>query len=178
MEYKDLKIEHYNELLSAKKSTPGGGSALAITLSLACSLCNMVINFTIEKKGYEHLKEKLIEYQKKINLYLKNAYQYADLDSKTFSDLMAAYKSQDQDEIARCSKEASLVPFNLYLLTERVQTIADDLFLIGNKNVVSDAKIASDLCYSIYPGCILNIKANIKNISDQETLNLLKTILE
>lgn len=177
MEYRKLEIEHYNELLSAKKSTPGGGSALAITLSLACSLCNMVINFTMNKKGYEHLTDKLKDYQEKINLYLKNAYQYADLDSKTFSDLMDAYRMQDQEQIEKCSIEASLVPFNLYLLTERVQLIADDLYIIGNKNVVSDAKIASDLCYSIYPGCVLNIKANIKNIHDEETLNLLKTIL-
>ena len=77
MEYRKLEIEHYNELLSAKKSTPGGGSALAITLSLACSLCNMVINFTMNKKGYEHLidfKDRTIYIDSSINVddfYLK-----------------------------------------------------------------------------------------------------------
>ena len=81
-----------------------------------------------------------------------------------------------QELIEKYSLEASMVPYNLYLLTERVQVIADELFIIGNKNVVSDAKIASDLCYSIYPGCVLNIKANINNVKDLNALNLLKTI--
>lgn len=177
MEYKSLTIEHYNELLKAKKSTPGGGSALAITLSLACSLCQMVINFTLNKKGYESLEEKLLSYSKELDSLLINSYQYADLDSKAFNELMDAFRIKDNELIEKKSIEASLVPFNLYLLTERVQLIADDLFIIGNKNVTSDAKIASDLCYSIYPGCVLNIKANMKNIHDEETLNLLKTIL-
>jgi formiminotetrahydrofolate cyclodeaminase len=79
--------------------------------------------------------------------------------------------------IEKYSIEASLVPYNLYLLAERVQIIADDLFVIGNKNVVSDAKIASDLCYAIYPGCVLNIKANMGNIKDLEVLNKLKTVI-
>ena len=51
MSFKDLSIEEYNHALGEKKSTPGGGSALAITLSLACSLLLMVINFTLDKKG-------------------------------------------------------------------------------------------------------------------------------
>ena len=177
MNYSELSIVKYNELLGEKKSTPGGGSALAITLSLACSLCKMVINFTIDKKGYEHLNEKMMKMSKQIDLYLNNAYKYAELDSVTFSNLMEAYKNKNHEEIEKCSVEASMIPFNLYLLTERVQTIADELFLIGNKNVVSDAKIASDLCYSIYPGCKLNILANIKSIHDETVLNTLKSII-
>lgn len=178
MEYKLLSIKEYNEMISAKKSTPGGGSALAIALSLAISLCKMVINFTIDKKGYEELKEKLSQMNTQLDLYLLKSYKYADLDSSTFASLMAAFKSQDENEIEKCSIDASMIPYNLYLLTERVQAIADELFLIGNKNVVSDAKIASDLCYSIYPGCILNIKANIKNIRNQQVINTFKTIIE
>lgn len=177
MEYKALKIEEYNQVLGAKKSIPGGGNTLALVLSFACSLCNMVINFTIDKKGYEHLKEKLETYQKEINAILEKSYLLADEDSKAFSLLMSAYKENNQELIEKYSLNASMVPYNLYMLTERVQIIADDLFIIGNKNVVSDAKIASDLCYAIYPGCILNIKANITNVKDLNAINLLKTII-
>lgn len=178
MGYKDLSIEQYNELLAQKRSVPGGGSALGVALSLACSLCLMVIHFTIEKKGYEHLKEKLSGYEEELKRYREEAYAYADEDSNAFSSLMEAFRSGDESRIEIASKEASLVPYRLYLLTERVQVIADDLFLIGNKNVVSDARIASDLCYSIYPGCRLNIEANKDNIRDQEFLNRLNSILE
>lgn len=178
MEYKTLTIEEYNKLLGAKKSVPGGGNTLALVLSFACSLCNMVINFTIDKKGYEHLNEKLKVYKNEIDTILEKSYSLATLDSEAFSLLMGAYKEGNQELIEKYSLEASMVPYNLYLLTERVQVIADELFIIGNKNVVSDAKIASDLCYSIYPGCVLNIKANINNVKDLNALNLLKTIIQ
>ena len=177
MEYKDLTIKEYNELLQTKKATPGGGSALAITLSTAISLCQMVINFTIEKKGFEDYVPRLKEFKEQLDLYLLKAYKYSDLDSSTFSNLMAAFKEKDSAKIEQASIDASMIPFNLYLLTERVQVIADELFIKGNKNVVSDAKIASLLCYSIYPGCALNIEANIKNIQNPEVINMLKTVL-
>ena len=178
MEYKQLTIENYNEMLSAKKSTPGGGNTLALVLSFACSLCNMVINFTIDKKGYEHLNEKLLGFKETISKAQLRAYRYADMDSESFSSLMQAFKEGNKENIEKYSIEASMVPYNLYLLAERVHSIADELFVIGNKNVISDAKIASDLCYSIYPGCILNIKANIGNIKDQNVVNLLRSVIE
>ena len=77
MEYKTLTIEEYNKLLGAKKSVPGGGNTLALVLSFACSLCNMVINFTIDKKGYEHLNEKLKAYQNEIDTILEKSYSLA-----------------------------------------------------------------------------------------------------
>lgn len=178
MNYRHLSIENYNELLGKKLPTPGGGSTLAVVLSLACSLCNMVINFTIDKKGYEHLKDDLIEYQSQINNILEKAYYYADEDSKAYSNLMEAFRSKDQEQIEKMSIKASMVPYEVYLLAERVQVIADYLFIHANKYIVSDAKIASDLCYSIYPGCVATINANIKNIYDEEVLNLLKSIIQ
>lgn len=178
MEYKNRTIGQYNELLAQRKSVPGGGSALAMTLSLACSLCLMVVRFTLDKKGYEPLKEKMEGFEEELNRFREEAYAYADEDSRAFSALMEAFRTGESKRIEEASEKASLVPYRLYLLTERVQVIADELFLIGNKNVVSDAKIASDLCYSIYPGCRLNIEANKKNIRDAEFLNRLNSILE
>ena len=178
MEFSKLSIEHYNELLGAKVSTPGGGSALAITLSLACSLCNMVINFTIDKKGYEGLKDKLEEYKKQVDIVLKKAYFLSDEDARVYSELMSAYRSKDPELIEKCSIDASLVPYNIYLSAEVIQNIADDLYLCANKNIISDAKIASNLCYSIYPGCVATIKANVNSIHDEEVLAKLKSVIE
>ena len=177
MEFKTLSIEEYNKELQAKKSTPGGGSALAITLSIAISLCKMVISFTIDKKGYEEYHDKLVEMDSRLDMYLLKAYKYADLDSSTFRALMEAFKSKDEERIESASIDACMIPFNLFELTQQVHNIADELFQKANKNVISDAKIASDLCYSIYPGCVLNIKANIVNIHNEEARKFFNKVL-
>ena len=94
MSFKDLSIEEYNHALGEKKSTPGGGSALAITLSLACSLLLMVINFTLDKKGYEEHQKRMVELKENITRIQEEAFVLADEDSLTFKALMASYKYQ------------------------------------------------------------------------------------
>ncbi|MGN1295390.1 MAG: cyclodeaminase/cyclohydrolase family protein [Bacilli bacterium] len=176
MSFKDLSIEEYNRILGEKKSTPGGGSALAITLSLACSLCLMVINFTIDKKGYEDHKERLLILKEKMEQIEEKAFSLADEDSLTFKALMASYKYQDSDLISQRAKECCLVSYNLYLYTEQVEAIARELILKGNKNLISDAKIAASLCISIYPGCKMNIEANMSSIKDSSFIEQMKSI--
>ena len=177
MAFKDLSIEEYNCALSEKKSTPGGGSALAISLSLACSLCLMVINFTIDKKGYEKNQERMISLKEKVEQIKEKAFVLSDEDSLTFKSLMSSYKYQDSDLISERAKECCLVPYKLYLLTEQVETIAQELLIKGNKNLVSDAQIAADMCMSIYRGCKMNIEANLPSIKDVSFIEQMKSIL-
>ena len=79
MSFKDLSIEEYNHALGEKKSTPGGGSALAITLSLACSLLLMVMNFTLDKKGYEEHQKRMVELKENITRIQEEAFVAASL---------------------------------------------------------------------------------------------------
>ena len=46
MKLSDLTINEYFDLLSSKKSVPGGGSCLGLVLEASCSLGLMVCNFT------------------------------------------------------------------------------------------------------------------------------------
>ena len=67
MSFQKLTIEEYQLQLESKKSTPSGGSALALILETAASLCLMVCNLTINKKGYEEVRYQIEEYIKNIN---------------------------------------------------------------------------------------------------------------
>ena len=176
MSFKDLSIEEYNHALGEKKSTPGGGSALAITLSLACSLLLMVINFTLDKKGYEEHQKRMVELKENITRIQEEAFVLADEDSLTFKALMASYKYQDSDLISQRAKECCLVSYKLYLFTEQVESIARELILKGNKNLVADAKIAASLCLSIYPSCKDNIEINISSVKDASFIEQMKSI--
>jgi len=178
MKFQDMKITEYQDILASKKSTPGGGSALALVLLNAISLCEMVYNFTVDKKGFEDIRDELIEINKKLQLYKEDAYFLLNEDSVVFNALMDAYKSKDEKRIEDASIDACEVPYRLYQVTKNVQVIAKSLSLKGNPNVISDSKIADDLCSSIYNGCQLNIKANLKCVHDKVLLEKYLSVLD
>ena len=61
MNFSELTIKEYSDILASRTSVPGGGSCLALVLELACSLGLMTANFTLNKKGYEDVEEKVKE---------------------------------------------------------------------------------------------------------------------
>jgi len=177
MKFEEMSVKEYQDILSSKKSIPGGGSALALVLQTAISLCKMTVNFTLCKVGYEKVQVEMAKVNEQLDELTPIAYSLYNRDSESFLKLMEAYKTKDAALISEASIEACEVPFELYLATEQVQKLAQICIAKGNKNVVSDAKIAQDLCMSIYNGCILNVKANIKCIQDEVAVNKFKTIL-
>ncbi len=176
MAFEDLKVSEYLSLVGNKTSTPGGGSVLGLVLSLACSLDLMVVNFTLDKKGYESVQKEVLDLKEQISQIEKEAQELMNLDSIQFNELMDAYRSKDEERIAYSSILAADVPYKLYILTKRLEEISSRLCVIGNKNVISDSSIAKDLCLSIYPGCVENIKANIKLVKDEEAIARLTSI--
>lgn len=177
MSFQKYSVEQYQSELGSKKSTPSGGSALALTLETAASLCLMVCNLTVNKKGYEEVREKIISLTEQIDGIKKESQSLMDEDSIAFNALMEAFKNKDQEEIASKAVYSAMVPYRLYVETKKLQHIAEVLIKIGNKNVQSDAIIAKDLCLAIYQGTILNIKANVPYVKDDKVLDTLNSIL-
>ena len=177
MSFQKYTVEQYQLELESKKSTPSGGSALALILETAASLCLMVCNLTVNKKGYESVRENIISLTEQIIEIKKESQSLMDEDSIAFNALMEAFKNKNQEEIANKAEYSAMVPYRLYVETKKLQRIAEVLIEIGNKNVQSDAIIAKDLSLAIYQGSILNIKANIPYIKDNKVLETLNFIL-
>lgn len=177
MSFQKITVEEYQALLESKKSTPSGGSALALTLETAASLCLMVCNLTINKKGYENYYSEILSLIDSIKEIKIESQKLMDEDSVAFNSLMEAFKLKDSSQIEKCAIDSAMVPYRLFIETKKLQEISQRLEVIGNKNVQSDAIIATDLCKAIYPGSILNIKANVPYIKESKILNLLNEIL-
>ena len=177
MKFSELTIKEYSLLLSARKSTPGGGSCLALVLELACDLGLMMSNFTLGKKGYEEVQDRVKDIVKELEIIKDRAHLLIDLDGAAYEMVMDAYKSREQNKIKEASLYACEIPYELYNLTKKTEELCLTIASIGNKNLVSDAKIAIDLCRSIYNGCLLNIECNINNVEEtkrEKFLSLLK----
>lgn len=168
MKLNELTINEYSALLEAKKSVPGGGSCLALVLELACDLGLMTCNFTIEKKGYEGVQEEVLSLCNRLKSIKEKANNLINLDGEAYQQVMNAFRSKDEVEIKKASLFACEVPYEVYTLTKEVEDICERLYLIANKNVISDAKIGSDLCKAIYPGCRYNIECNINQVEEEK----------
>ena len=178
MSFQKITVEEYQSLLESKKSTPSGGSALALTLETASSLCLMVCNLTINKKGYELVFSTIQNYIFSITEIKEEAKKMMDEDSIAFNELMNAFKNKDENKIHEKAIDSAMVPYRLFMQAKKLQSIAESLKEIGNKSVQSDAIIAIDLCKAIYHGSILNIKAYLPYIIDKEVVKLLNSIID
>lgn len=178
MNFSDLKINEYTKLLEEKKSVPGGGSCLALVLELACSLGMMVLNFTINKKGYEEVFDEAQILLNDLKNIKEKAHHLIDEDGEAYQKIMDAYKSKDTNLISEASIYGCEVPYQLFLLTKECENILIRVNVIGNKNLISDSMIGVDLCKSIYNGARMNIKCNINGIIDPSKKEKYLIILE
>lgn len=168
MKLNELSIIEYCNLLAEKRSVPGGGSALSLVLEIACSLGLMVANFTINKKDYEIYYDEVSEIIVKLSRLKEEAHNLIDEDSVAYKEIMEAYKSKDADKISLASIHGCEVPYQLYMLTKECEELCERIEEIGNRNLLSDARIAVDLCQAIYPGCKDNIICNIDQIHSKK----------
>ncbi len=173
----ESKITEFLDDLAGKSSTPGGGSAAALVGACAAALVSMVFNFTIGKKGYESVQDRVKELLTESERLRAEFTKLIDLDAGAFDKIMAAYKlpkSNDEEKSSRktaiqaATKEAASVPFKTAELSVELLSLAMESAEIGNKNVVSDAAVAASLAYSSMESAWVNVEINLKSITDDD----------
>ncbi len=174
MELNSLSIKEYINAVSNKTSVPGGGSVLALTNELAAALLLMVCNFTISKKGYENVHDRIERLIKEISLIKDNCHELINEDAISFNNLMLAFKSKNEDNISIAAIDAALTPYKLLKISKSLLKFADEIKLIGNSNLISDAEIAYELIKSSIPGTLHHIQINLKSIKDEKIKFLLE----
>lgn len=186
MLFKDYNIEMFLKELSSDAPSPGGGSTAALVSALSGALNSMVYSLTIGKKMFESLsmenKEKMMEFNKKANDFIKNSKEFMEKDRRDFLELMNSYKmpkSTDEEIIIRknkikeCTIKAMETPLNL--AKECLGFYDNIAFAVeyGNKNLVSDAGVAAILLHSAIESALINVKVNLNSLrNDDKFLNL------
>ncbi|MFC1625170.1 cyclodeaminase/cyclohydrolase family protein [Patescibacteria group bacterium] len=175
---KNLKISDYIERLSSSSPTPGGGATACIVGSFSASLIEMVCNLTLGKKNYEEFEEEIeniLDNAKKINLKLLDL---SDEDIKAFNLVMESFKLSDkkakETKKEEAFKKATSVPLKVYLLTQKLETMSQKLFEIGNKNAFSDAKSAYHLAKAAGLSALENVSINLPYIKDSNFIKEVK----
>ena len=181
MLFKDYTVDKFILELSSDAPSPGGGSTAALVAALSSSLNSMVYSLTIGKKVFEKLsdneKNKMVKLQEEAKEFIKKAQNFMEQDRDDFLSLMDSYKlPKDNEEEIILRKEKikentmKAMETPLLLAEECIKFYDNIEFAIkhGNKNLISDAGVATVLLHSAIESSIINVKVNLNVLKEEE----------
>ncbi len=175
MDWNELTINQFQEALSSKNPTPGGGTASALALGQSASLVAMVANLTIGNEKWSEGWEISDEALKLANQVKKESARLAKEDSDSFNKVMAAFKlpkkTDDEKEIRRekirnCTLIAAKIPYETAVLGLDLLKIMVPLSLLGNGNAISDVGVAALLASAGCKGALFNVEINLNSLPE------------
>lgn len=175
--FEELTLAQYNEILSSKSPTPGGGSALAVVGTIACSLVEMSINVTLPKVS-EEIAAMLQSHCSFFARARKRLHQLSDEDAAAFRHIVQCMhlpketpeqQSLRTAQLQKAYHKAALVPLDVMgICLETLRCARNKVFDNLYKYVASDCKIGMDLFGNIIENSMENVFANTTLLHDQQ----------
>jgi formiminotetrahydrofolate cyclodeaminase len=164
-------IDEFVEATASRQPTPGGGSVTALVGALGAALGEMVVNYSLGKKGLEayagELQPALGELKGARQALLKLMAE----DQLAYESL-SALRKLPADSAERRSKmpaavEACIrVPQEVAATSARVLEHCDKIVNFVNPYLLSDLRICADLAMASIRCANYNVHANLSSIED------------
>jgi len=173
---KDTSIELFLDDLASRKPTPSGGSAAAVMGAMGAALVSMVCNLTIGRTQYRDFEEELKSVLTKAEELRRDLIKMIEEDVQAFDAVMRAYRmprltkgetATRAQVIQTALKMVTLVPMRCCRACREVITLGSVVGEKGNRNVVSDAGVATVAAYAALRSAALNVFTNAKVIADR-----------
>lgn len=172
MSFADMTVREFVAELSTDDATPGGGSGAAITGAMGAALGEMVCNLTIGKEDFEHVEADMVAARETLEGHRERLLDLADEDSAAFDELMAAYRTPEDEGKAEAIEEASKTAAEVPLETaqECLAVIEEsiDVAAKGNPHSVTDAGTAALLAHAALESALYNVEINLGSIDDED----------
>lgn len=185
--YFEQPLQLFLDELASAQSTPGGGSASALSGAIAASLASMVARLTLARADYSsaHVEIQAILQQTE---QLRERFQRLMLeDIEAYGRLAAAFKmaratSEEKAERVKSIQarlvEAALVPLAMIESAAELVRWCGRIARIGNANVLSDVATGTILAQAAATGAAEMVRVNLKAMKDQERIKALRERLE
>ena len=165
-------LDGWIDALAGEAPTPGGGSAAALAGTLAAALVAMVARLTVGRKAYAAVEVQAREILAEAEQLRGELRRLVDEDATAYEGVTRAYKIPKTDpRRAQAIDEALLAaarpPAEVVKRGRRLLALAQTIEHIGNKNAVSDARVAGMLARTAIDGATENVNANLAGVSDQ-----------
>ena len=177
MDIRSMKVKEFCDSVASKDPVPGGGAVGAVVAALGAALAEMVANLTIGKKKYQEWEAEMERVLEDMEKAREDLMDIAHRDIKAFDSFMKALKLpkdtlEQKEERKRRMQEAIKNAIDVpYELARKVRDIMKDVEIVtefGNKNAVSDAVSASELCRASFEIARANVRINLKSIDDED----------
>lgn len=166
--FKEREIQEFCQELGSKAPAPGGGSASALSGSLAASLLLMVSR--LSQGDDPALFDPFIE---ELTKYEEDLFHLMDEDTKAFKQVMEAFKIPKEKEERKVALEeaftkATEVPLEVMEISCHLLSYAKELVLKGNSNALSDSGVGGLLAGTALKGAHYNVLINLPYLKDRE----------
>jgi len=175
--YSEKPIRFFMDRLCSDSPEPGGGSASALTGATAAGLSGMLAALTVNKKGYESVREEMQKAFEKAKTLKEELLDLLQKDTEAFDDAAKAFKmpkTSDEEKIARAKaieeglKKATEVPLAIMEKSLEVARLARQLVEKGNEMAISDGAISAIFAQTAALGGMINVRINFSWMKDKE----------
>lgn len=173
----NLTINDFMAKLGAKEPVPGGGGAAALTASIGINLCRMAAVYTVGKKKFADVEDKMQEILIQTEKLSKDFIDFIQRDAEGFYPLSQAYGlPSDTDEEKKLKEEvlereltnATVVPLELMEKICEAIGLASFVAEKGSRLMVSDSACALSTLKSALNCASLNVFINTKLMKNRE----------
>jgi glutamate formiminotransferase / formiminotetrahydrofolate cyclodeaminase len=164
-------LDGWIDELAGGAPTPGGGSAAALAGTLSAALVAMVARLTVGRKAYAAVEAQARAILAEAEQLRAELRRLVDDDAGAYEGVTRAYKIPKHDPSrAQVIDDALLAaarpPAEVVKRGRRLLALAQTIEQIGNKNAVSDARVAGMLAKTAIDGATENVNANLAGMSD------------
>lgn len=175
-------IEEFLAAAAARQPTPGGGSVTALVGALAASMGEMVVNYSLGKKGLEAFADELRPVIVELHRAREVMLQLMVEDQAAYEALTAARKlpmhAEDRDGKYSAALLACIrIPQAIGAAAVAVLELCDRIINFVNPHLLSDLAVCADLSMAATRCAVYNVRANLKDVTDpQDRRNIESTI--
>src|SRR5260221_6307739 len=106
--YTDQPLQDYLHALASEQSTPGGGSAVALSGAMGAALASMVCRLTLGKEAYAGIRQEIEELLRRAENLRSRFQQLFQEDIEAYGRLSASYKLPHETSGERAVPSAAI----------------------------------------------------------------------
>jgi formiminotetrahydrofolate cyclodeaminase len=169
----DRTVAAFDEELASASPAPGGGSAAALSGSLAAALVAMVCRLSVGRSDLAASDEELTEALKAAEGLRSRLLELVDEDTAAFDAVMdavrlpkadAAQRSVRGAALAKATLDAAAVPLETLTAARQTLDLAAALAGRANPSAASDLGVAVELARAAAEGALLNVAINLASL--------------
>lgn len=180
--YLNKPLQEYLDDLASSKSTPGGGSAAALSGAMGAALACMVARLTLSKADYAPVHQEMEAILQETEKLRARFQQLTQEDIDAYGRLSACFKmprATVEEKAARTKAiqeqlhEAALVPLEMVECAAALVQYCRRIAAIGNANVLSDIAAGAMLASSAGMGASWMVRTNLRSMKNLELVGVL-----